>query len=127
MSVRKLVLVSLLVLTATACGSSKSSSKWRKRGHELDFGVGIALGYATLGRIGFDGRYDYGAVGSVMNLASRLCSEAKGGQIVISERVYSEIEELLNAESVGELTLKGFMKPVAAYNVLGVAESVSAP
>jgi adenylate cyclase len=102
------------------------TAKWRKRGHELDFGVGIALGYATLGRIGFDGRYDYGAVGSVMNLAARLCSEAKGGQIVISERVYSEIEELLNAESVGELTLKGFMKPVAAYNVLEVAEARSA-
>jgi adenylate cyclase len=102
------------------------TAKWRKRGHELDFGVGIALGYATLGRIGFDGRYDYGAVGSVMNLAARLCSEAKGGQIVISERVYSEIEELLNAESVGDLTLKGFMKPVAAYNVLDVAEARSA-
>ncbi len=100
---------------------SELTAKWRKRGHELDFGVGIALGYATLGRIGFDGRYDYGAVGSVMNLAARLCSEAKGGQIVISERVYSEIEELLTAESVGELTLKGFMKPIAAYNVLDVA------
>ena len=99
---------------------SELTAKWRKRGHELDFGVGIALGYATLGRIGFDGRYDYGAVGSVMNLAARLCSEAKGGQIVISERVYSEIEELLTTESVGELTLKGFMKPVAAYNVLDV-------
>jgi adenylate cyclase len=106
---------------------SELTAKWRKRGHELDFGVGIALGYATLGRIGFDGRYDYGAVGSVMNLAARLCSEAKGGQIVISERVYSEIEELLTAESVGELTLKGFMKPVAAYNVLDVAGSVAAP
>jgi adenylate cyclase len=105
---------------------SELTAKWRKRGHELDFGVGIALGYATLGRIGFDGRYDYGAVGSVMNLAARLCSEAKGGQIVISERVYSEIEELLTAESVGELTLKGFMKPVAAYNVLDVA-GVEAP
>jgi len=100
---------------------SELTAKWRKRGHELDFGVGIALGYATLGRIGFDGRYDYGAVGSVMNLAARLCSEAKGGQIVISERVYSEIEELLTAESVGELTLKGFMKPIAAYNVIDVA------
>ncbi len=100
---------------------SELTAKWRKRGHELDFGVGIALGYATLGRIGFDGRYDYGAVGSVMNLAARLCSEAKGGQIVISERVYSEIEELLTAESVGELTLTGFMKPIAAYNVIDVA------
>jgi adenylate cyclase len=99
---------------------SELSSKWRKRGHELDFGVGIALGYATLGRIGFDGRYDYGAVGSVMNLASRLCSEAKGGQIVVSERVHAEVEDLVTAEPVGELTLKGFMKPVAAFNVLEI-------
>jgi adenylate cyclase len=99
---------------------SELSSKWRKRGHELDFGVGIALGYATLGRIGFDGRYDYGAVGSVMNLASRLCSEAKGGQIVVSERVHAEVEDLVAAEPVGELTLKGFMKPVAAFNVLEI-------
>jgi class 3 adenylate cyclase len=96
------------------------TAKWRKRGHELDFGVGIALGYATLGRMGFDGRYDYGAVGSVMNLAARLCSEAKGGQILISERVHSEVEELVDAESAGELTLKGFMKPVTAFNVRGV-------
>lgn len=96
------------------------TAKWRKRGHELDFGVGIALGYATLGRIGFDGRFDYGAVGSVMNLASRLCSEAKGGQIIVSERVHAEVEDIVTSEPVGELTLKGFMKPLAAFNVVEI-------
>jgi len=96
------------------------ASKWRKRGHELDFSVGIALGYATLGKIGFDGRYDYGAVGSVMNLASRLCDEASSGQILVSERVLSEVEDLVNAEPAGELILKGFARPVSAFSVIDV-------
>jgi class 3 adenylate cyclase len=96
------------------------TSKWRKRGHDLAFSVGIALGYATLGRIGFDGRYDYGAVGSVMNLASRLCDESKPGQILVNERVHAEVEELVDAEPAGEFTLKGFAKPVAAFAVLNV-------
>jgi class 3 adenylate cyclase len=110
------------VRMAVAMRSAMSELKvaWRKRGHELDFSVGIALGYATLGQIGFDGRYDYGAVGSVLNLASRLCDEALPGQIVVSERVLSEVEELVDVEPVGELTLKGFMKPVAAFNVLDI-------
>jgi adenylate cyclase len=99
---------------------SDLKATWRKRGHELDFSVGIALGYATLGKIGFDGRYDYGAVGSVLNLASRLCDEALPGQIVVSERVLSEVEQLVEVEPVGELVLKGFMKPVAAFNILDV-------
>jgi class 3 adenylate cyclase len=94
--------------------------KWRRRGHELDFSAGIALGYATLGRIGFDGRYDYGAVGSVMNLASRLCDEAGGSQILVSERVLAEVEELVEAEPAGALTLKGFMKPVTAFTIIDV-------
>jgi adenylate cyclase len=94
------------------------TSKWRKRGHELDFSVGIALGYATLGRIGFEGRYDYGAVGSVMNLASRLCDEAGSGQIVVNERVFAEVEHLVEAEPAGELTLKGFVKPMSAFRIL---------
>jgi adenylate cyclase len=94
---------------------------WRKRGHELDFSVGIALGYATLGRIGFDGRYDYGAVGSVMNLASRLCDEALPGQIVVSRRVLAEVEDIVDAEPAGALTLKGFGKPVEAFAILDVA------
>src|SRR5207249_8705806 len=98
------------------------SAKWRKRGHELDFSVGIALGYATLGRIGFDGRYDYGAVGSVMNLASRLCDEARSGQILVSERVLSEVEDLVDAEPAGEFALKGFAKPVPAVSIVEVKD-----
>jgi CheY-like chemotaxis protein/class 3 adenylate cyclase len=96
------------------------TAKWRKRGHELAFSVGIALGYATLGRIGFDGRYDYGAVGSVMNLASRLSDEAASGQILVNERVFAEVEDLVEVEPVGELFLKGFVKPTAAFNVVGM-------
>jgi class 3 adenylate cyclase len=91
---------------------------WRKRGHQLDLGVGIALGYATLGKIGFEGRFDYGAIGTVTNLAARLCEEAQGGQILISQRVYAAVEELVEAEPVGDLSLKGFHRPVTAYNVL---------
>lgn len=91
---------------------------WRKRGHQLGFGVGIALGYATLGKIGFEGRFDYGAIGTVTNLAARLCSEAPAGQILISQRVYTAVEELVEAEPVGEFTLKGLHRPVAVYNVL---------
>jgi adenylate cyclase len=90
---------------------------WRKRGHQLDFGVGIAQGYATLGKIGFEGRFDYAAIGMVTNLAARLCGEAAGGQILISQRVYAAVEALAVANQVGELSLKGFVKPVPAYNV----------
>ena len=93
---------------------------WRKRGHELDFSAGIALGYATLGKIGFDGRYDYSAVGSVLNLASRLCDEALPGTIVVSRRVLAEVEEIAEVVSLGAVTLKGFAKPVEAFGVLDV-------
>jgi adenylate cyclase len=95
-------------------------AKWRRRGHELDFSVGIALGYATLGQIGFDGRYDYGAVGSVMNMASRLCSEAEPGQILVNERIHADVEALVDAEDAGGLTLRGFGKPVSAFRILGL-------
>jgi adenylate cyclase len=90
---------------------------WRKRGHHLDFGVGIAQGYATLGKIGFEGRFDYAAIGTVTNLAARLCGEANGGQILISQRVYAAVEALALAEPVGELSLKGFVKPVPAFSL----------
>ena len=103
------------------------TSKWKKRGHELDFSVGIALGYATLGRIGFEGRYDYGAVGSVMNLASRLCDEAGSGQIMANERVFAEVEHLVEAEPAGELTLKGFVKPMSAFRILNLAVDAGQP
>ncbi|MDP9276188.1 MAG: adenylate/guanylate cyclase domain-containing protein, partial [Chloroflexota bacterium] len=90
---------------------------WRKRGYELNFGVGIAVGYATLGRIGFEGRYDYGAVGNVVILASRLAAEAKGGQILLSQRMHAAVEGDVEVESVGDLSLKGFSRPVPAVNV----------
>ncbi len=93
---------------------------WRKRGHELGFGVGIALGYASIGKIGFEGRFDYGAIGTVTNLAARLCSEAQPGQILISQRVYAMVEDLVEVEPVGDLELKGFRKPVSAFNVVAL-------
>lgn len=93
---------------------------WRKRGHELGFGIGIAMGYATLGQIGFEGRFDYGAIGSVVNLASRLCSQARAGQIVVSQRVYTATEELVEVERLPDLTLKGFHKPISAFNLVGL-------
>jgi adenylate cyclase len=96
---------------------------WGKRGHDLDFSVGIALGYATLGRIGFEGRYDYGAVGSVMNLASRLCDMAEPGQIVVSRRVLAAVEEIAEVARLGTLELKGFGKPIEAFSVLDVAKA----
>ena len=94
------------------------TARWRNLGHELDFGVGIAQGYATIGAIGFEGRWDYGAIGTVTNLAARLCGEARPGQILVSRRLYGAVEALIDAEPVGELSLKGFAKPVTAFNVL---------
>jgi len=99
--------------------------KWQKRGFELGFGVGIALGYATLGQVGFEGQFHYMAIGSVANLASRLCDQAKDGQILITQRVYADVEDMAEVEAVGELTFKGFHKPVPAYQVLGMNASGS--
>ena len=93
---------------------------WRKRGHELGLGIGIAAGYATLGRIGFEGRYDYGVLGTVTNLASRLSSAAEPGQTLISQRVYAAVEESVDAHQVGELELKGFGRPMPAFEVRGL-------
>jgi class 3 adenylate cyclase len=89
---------------------------WRKRGHDLALGVGIAQGYATIGAIGFEGRWDYGAIGTVTNLAARLCGEARGGQILVSSRVAGALEEVVDLEDVGAVTLKGFLKPVPVFN-----------
>ena len=94
------------------------TEKWRKRGFDLGFGAGIAQGFATIGAIGFEGRWDYGAIGTVTNLAARLCGEAKPGQTLISQRVLASVEELAETEPVGELLLKGFLKPVPAFNVI---------
>jgi adenylate cyclase len=92
---------------------------WHKRGHSLGFGVGIALGYATLGQVGFDQRFDYAAIGSVTNLASRLCDEAKPGQILISQRIFGLLERSIEASHVGDLSLKGFHRTMPTYEVIG--------
>jgi class 3 adenylate cyclase len=93
------------------------AARWRSRGNELHVGIGIAQGYATIGAIGFEGRLDYGAIGTVTNLAARLCAEARGGQILISQRVHAAVSALADAEPVGELRLKGFHRPVPAFSV----------
>jgi DNA-binding response OmpR family regulator len=95
---------------------------WLKKGYDLDLGVGMATGYATLGTIGFEGRMDYGAVGNVTILASRLSSEAKGGQILTDQKTLSKIEDLVVAEPLGELHLKGFARPAAVFNVVKLKE-----
>ncbi|SHG42059.1 Adenylate cyclase, class 3 [Bradyrhizobium erythrophlei] len=94
------------------------TERWRNRGHSLGFGVGIALGYATLGQIGFEQRLEYAAIGSVTNLASRLCDEAKAGQIVVSRRVYGMVEQWVDGKPLDDLQLKGFNHPVLAVEIL---------
>jgi class 3 adenylate cyclase len=94
------------------------TEKWRQLGHEIGFGIGIAHGYATLGTIGFEGRFDYAAIGTVSNVASRLCDEAKPGQILISPRVLMAVKDAVTVEPVGEFELKGIRRPIAAYNVV---------
>jgi class 3 adenylate cyclase len=100
---------------------------WQKRGYDLAVGVGIAQGYATLGAIGFEGRWDYGAIGTVTNLAARLCGEATGSQILVSSRVASVVEDLIELEDVGKLTLKGFLRPVPTFNAVGPRARPSSP
>ena len=97
------------------------TQKWRRLGHDIGFGIGISHGFATLGTIGFEGRFDYAAVGTVSNIASRLCDEAKPGQILISPRVLMAVEDTMRVELVGELTLKGIQRPMTAYNVIDAA------
>jgi adenylate cyclase len=91
---------------------------WSRLGHEIGFGIGIAHGFATLGTIGYEGRFDYAAIGTVSNVASRLCDEAKPGQILISARVLMKVENAVKVEPVGEFELKGIRRPLAAYNVV---------
>jgi adenylate cyclase len=92
---------------------------WHRRGHNLGFGVGVAQGFATLGRIGFEGRFDYAAIGSVTNLAARLCSEAQAGQILITQRVMSATEDVVVAEHVGDVALRGFSRPFTVFGITG--------
>jgi class 3 adenylate cyclase len=91
---------------------------WAKKGYDLDLGVGLAASYATLGNIGFEGRMDYGAVGNVTNLASRLCDEAKGSQVLTNQKTLSRVEDLVEFEPLVELQLKGFSRPVATFNIV---------
>jgi class 3 adenylate cyclase len=93
---------------------------WRRRGHALGFGVGVAMGYATIGRIGFEGRFDYAAIGTVTNLSARLCQEARDGQILVSQQVRAEIEPFAETKPVGPLVLRGFAKPVPVFDILGI-------
>ncbi|MDQ3945844.1 MAG: response regulator [Actinomycetota bacterium] len=95
---------------------------WRKRGHDLGFAIGVSLGYATLGEIGFEGRFDYGVIGSVVNLAARLCDHADRGQILISQRVQLAVEDVAELEELGLVSLKGFHAPVPAFAVTGLRE-----
>ena len=99
------------------------TEKWRRLGHEIGFGIGIAHGFATLGTIGFEGRFDYAAIGTVSNVASRLCDEAKPGQILITPRVLMAVENAVKVEPVGEFALKGIRRPLAAYNVVAAQSS----
>ena len=101
-------------------------TNWRRRGREIGFGIGIAQGYATLGQIGFAERVDYTAIGTVCNIASRLCDEAKSGQILVSRRVAGAVENLFPLEEIGEIALKGLAQPVVVYNVRDTDQDVKA-
>ena len=93
---------------------------WHRKGHDLGFGVGIAQGYATLGRVGFPGRYDYAAIGTVTNLAARLCAMAQAGQILVSQRVRHGIVGSVDGRDLGPLELKGFSRPVEAHEIIAL-------
>jgi class 3 adenylate cyclase len=93
-------------------------AQWANRGYTLGLGAGITAGYATIGAIGFEGRRDYAAIGTVPNLAARLCDQASPGQILVSQRLYSAVEPLIEAESVGKLSFKGIQRPQQTYNIL---------
>ena len=99
------------------------AAAWHRRGHDLGFGIGIAQGFAALGRIGFEGRFDYAAIGSVTNLAARLCAAAASWQVLVAQRVFSAAEGLAIGEPVGELDLRGFSKPIRAFDVTGIDQT----
>jgi class 3 adenylate cyclase len=94
------------------------AAKWRREGYDLDLGLGIARGYATLGAIGFEGRWDYAALGTVTNLAARLCGEARPGQILVAPRVLAALDDQVDVEALGEMALKGFLRPVPVFNIV---------
>jgi len=98
----------------------KLSAQWKKKGYSLGLGIGISQGYATVGAIGFEGRIDYGAIGTVTNMANRLCDLAEPGHVLVSQRVFADVEELVFAEDLGDVSLHGFKRPVRAYRLLDV-------
>jgi class 3 adenylate cyclase len=101
---------------------ARLAEEWKRLGHSLGCGLGIAQGYATIGTIGFEGRYDYGTIGTVTNLAARLCAEAADGQVLVSQKVLARIEGRVEAEPAGQLALKGFSKPVGVHSVVALKE-----
>jgi adenylate cyclase len=101
--------------------------QWHKLGYDLGCGTGIALGYATCGEVGFEGRSDYAAIGAVTNLASRLADEAAAGQILIEQRLYAEVEDAVEVQPVGEFMLRGFLRPIVAFTVTAVREPAADP
>ena len=112
---------------AMRAAAAELSARWKKRGVDLGLGLGIAQGFATGGAIGFEGRIDYGAIGTVTNLSARLCQQAKAGEIIISQRVYAEVSEEVETEDLGELQLHGFARPARAYRCLGPVAAASPP
>ena len=96
------------------------AQSWHSRGYSIGFGVGIAQGYATLGRIGFEGRFDYAAIGTVTNVAARLCAEARDSQILVTQRIAGEVADVANVSPLDEIRLKGLSRPVAVFNVEGL-------
>ena len=98
----------------------KLSAQWKKKGYSLGLGIGISQGYATVGAIGFEGRIDYGAIGTVTNMANRLCDLAEPGHVLVSQRVFADVEELVFAEDLGDVSLHGFKRPVRAYRLLDI-------
>jgi class 3 adenylate cyclase len=105
--------------------AAELSARWKKRGVDLGLGIGVAQGFATVGAIGFEGRIDYGAIGTVTNLAARLCQQAKAGEIILSQRVFAEVGEEYETEDLGELQLHGFARPARAFRCLGPADPKS--
>jgi class 3 adenylate cyclase len=96
------------------------AERWRRNGHDLGLGIGIAQNFATLGRIGFEGRFDYAAIGSVTNLAARLCGDARAWQVLVTDRVLAPIEHIAVSEFVGDVQPKGFSRPVRVHNISAI-------
>jgi class 3 adenylate cyclase len=96
--------------------------RWQRQGYDLGLGQGIAQGYATLGRIGFEGRFDYSAIGSVTNLSARLCSDAKAWQVLVTDRVLSAVEHICESEPVGDVQPKGFSRSVNVHNIIRITQ-----